>query len=181
MLSCQYSVEIAPTAEIIKDTGRLDSVPASFPAESDPYFPSETSPRGEQDLIPSNNVSPKSTLDFSADTVRFSVCGDERLASSESSLAIGYSRKAFINHSCHGMCYRKILRISYKDHFTNEEVCAKIQHAIGPHEDLLTIVMRRRLKLYGIVSPSPRGQWRTDRNGGKWLWSHVWCPNDPRG
>ena len=35
-------------------------------------------------------------------------------------------------------CYRKILRISYKKHVTNEEVCAKIQQAIGPHEDLLT-------------------------------------------
>ena len=35
--------------------------------------------------------------------------------------------------------YRKILRISYKDHVTNVEVCAKIQQAIGPHEDLLTI------------------------------------------
>ena len=28
--------------------------------------------------------------------------------------------------------YRKILRISYKDHVTNEEVRAKIQQAIGP-------------------------------------------------
>ena len=38
-------------------------------------------------------------------------------------------------------CYRKILRISYTDHVTNEEVRAKkIQQAIGPHEDLLTIV-----------------------------------------
>ena len=37
-------------------------------------------------------------------------------------------------------CYRKILLISYKDHVTNEEVCAKIQQAIGPHEDLLTII-----------------------------------------
>ena len=36
-------------------------------------------------------------------------------------------------------CYRKILRISNKDHFTNEEVRAKIQQAIVPHEDL-TIV-----------------------------------------
>ena len=36
--------------------------------------------------------------------------------------------------------YRKILHISYKDHVTNEEVCAKIQQALGPHEDLLTIV-----------------------------------------
>ena len=30
-------------------------------------------------------------------------------------------------------CYRKILRILYKDHVTNEEVRAKIQRAIGPH------------------------------------------------
>ena len=35
-------------------------------------------------------------------------------------------------------CYHKILHISYKDHVTNEEVCAKIQQAIGPHGDLLT-------------------------------------------
>ena len=34
-------------------------------------------------------------------------------------------------------CYRKILHISYKDHVTKEEVRAKIQQAIGPHEDLL--------------------------------------------
>ena len=40
-------------------------------------------------------------------------------------------------------CYRKILRILYKDHVTNEEVRVKIQQAIGPHEDLLTIVKRR--------------------------------------
>ena len=39
-------------------------------------------------------------------------------------------------------CYRKTLHISYKDHVTNEEVRAKIQQAIGPHEDLLTIVKR---------------------------------------
>ena len=37
-------------------------------------------------------------------------------------------------------CYHKILHISYKDHVTNKEVPAKIQHAIGPHEDLLMIV-----------------------------------------
>ena len=43
-------------------------------------------------------------------------------------------------------CYRKILRMSYKDHVTNEEVRAKIQQAIGPHEDLLTIVKRRKLQ-----------------------------------
>ena len=37
-------------------------------------------------------------------------------------------------------CYRKILRISYNDHVTSEEVRAKSQQAIGSHEDLLTIV-----------------------------------------
>ena len=41
-------------------------------------------------------------------------------------------------------CFRTILHISYKDHVTNEEVRAKIQRAIGPHEDLLTIVKRRK-------------------------------------
>ena len=25
-----------------------------------------------------------------------------------------------------------------------------------------------------------RGQWRTGKNGGNWLWNHLWCPNDPR-
>ena len=37
-------------------------------------------------------------------------------------------------------CYRKILHISYKDHVTNEEVLAKIQQAIGPHEDQTIVV-----------------------------------------
>ena len=48
-------------------------------------------------------------------------------------------------------CYRKILRLSYKDHVTNEEVRAKIQQAIGPHEDFMTIVKRHELKWYGHV------------------------------
>ena len=51
-------------------------------------------------------------------------------------------------------CCRKILHISYKDLVTNEEVRAKIQQAIGPHEDLLTIVKRRKLQWYGHVSRS---------------------------
>ena len=50
--------------------------------------------------------------------------------------------------------YRKILHISYKDHVTNNEVRAKIQQAIGPHEDLLTMVKRRKLQWYGHVSHS---------------------------
>ena len=51
-------------------------------------------------------------------------------------------------------CYRKILRVSYKDHVANEEVRAEIQQAIGPHEDLLTTVKRRKLQWYGHVSRS---------------------------
>ena len=51
-------------------------------------------------------------------------------------------------------CYRKILRISYKFHVTNEEVRAKIQQAIGPYEDLMTIAKRRKLQWYGHVSRS---------------------------
>ena len=51
-------------------------------------------------------------------------------------------------------CYRKILRISYKDHVINEEVRAKIQQAIGPHEEPLTIVQRRKLQWYSHVSRS---------------------------
>ena len=46
-------------------------------------------------------------------------------------------------------CYRKILRISYKDHVTYGEV-----RPIGPHEDLLTNVKRRKLQWYGHVSRS---------------------------
>ena len=50
--------------------------------------------------------------------------------------------------------YRKILYISYTDHLSNGKVLAKIQQAIGPHGDLLTIVKRRKLQWYGHVSRS---------------------------
>ena len=62
--------------------------------------------------------------------------------------------------------YRKILHISYKDHVTNEEVRAKIQQAIEPREDLLTIVKRRKLQWYGQVSRSS-GLAKTTVNGGR--------------
>ena len=51
-------------------------------------------------------------------------------------------------------CYRKILRISYKDHVTTEEVRTKTQQAIGPHEDILIIGKRRKLQWYGHISRS---------------------------
>ena len=87
--------------------------------------------------------------------------------------------------------YRKILRISYKDHVTNEEVGAKIQQAIGPHEDLLTTVKRHKLQWYGHVSRSSglakttlqdtvkgerrQGKQRTKANG------QAWSSPSPRG
>ena len=51
-------------------------------------------------------------------------------------------------------CYREILRTPHKDNVTNEEVWAKIQQAIRLHEDLLTIIKRRKLRWYGHVSHS---------------------------
>ena len=60
--------------------------------------------------------------------------------------------KAELQRSIQAMemrCYRKILRISYKDH-----VRAMIQQSIGPHEDLLAIVKRRKLQWYGHISRS---------------------------
>ena len=50
-------------------------------------------------------------------------------------------------------CYCKILHISYKDHVTNKEVHAKIQQAIGPHEDFLTIVKRRKTAVVRTCLP----------------------------
>ena len=51
-------------------------------------------------------------------------------------------------------CCRKLLGISYRDHITNEKVKARIGNAIGPYEDLLTSVKRRKLKWYGHVTRS---------------------------
>ena len=49
-------------------------------------------------------------------------------------------------------CYRNILRISYKDNVTDEDVLSRIQQAIGPHKDLQTIVNRCKLQWYGHVA-----------------------------
>ena len=46
-------------------------------------------------------------------------------------------------------CFRKLPGISYRDHTTKEEVKTRIGNAIGPYEDLLISVKRRKLKWYG--------------------------------
>ena len=37
---------------------------------------------------------------------------------------------------------------------TNEEVCSRIQNATGVHDDLLTMVKKRKLRWYGHISSS---------------------------
>ena len=46
-------------------------------------------------------------------------------------------------------CFRRLLGFSYRDHVTNEEVGNRIKQAVGPYEDLLTIVKKRKLRWYG--------------------------------
>ena len=52
------------------------------------------------------------------------------------------------------ICYRRLLKISFKDHVTKEEVRNRIQNAIGVHDDLLTMVKKRKLRWYGHISRS---------------------------
>ena len=43
-------------------------------------------------------------------------------------------------------CYRTLLKISYKDHVTNDEVRRKIQAAIGEYGELLILVQKQKLR-----------------------------------
>ena len=45
-------------------------------------------------------------------------------------------------------CYWRLLNISYKDHVTKEEVCRKIQAAIGEYDELLTLVKKGKLRCF---------------------------------
>ena len=67
--------------------------------------------------------------------------------------------------------YRKIQHVLCKYYVTNEEIRAKIEHAIGTHEDLQTIVKIRKLQWYGHVSrswslakPSCKAQWKGEED-----------------
>ena len=51
-------------------------------------------------------------------------------------------------------CFRRLLRISYKNHITNEEVRNRISEHIGQHEDLLTTIKKRIMKWYGHITKS---------------------------
>ena len=43
-------------------------------------------------------------------------------------------------HAFEMKCYQRLVNILYKDRVSNEEVCRKIQAAIGEYDELLTLV-----------------------------------------
>ena len=47
-----------------------------------------------------------------------------------------------------------LLGISYRDHITNNAVRDRIRQAIGPYDDIVTTVKKRKLKWFGHVSRS---------------------------
>ena len=49
-------------------------------------------------------------------------------------------------------CYRKILRVSYTEHRTNQDVREEIEAWAGPQEHLLSTVKRRKLLWFGHVT-----------------------------
>ena len=51
-------------------------------------------------------------------------------------------------------CYRRLLNILHKARVTNEEVCRKIQAAIGGYAESLTLVKKRKLRWFDHVSRS---------------------------
>ena len=52
-------------------------------------------------------------------------------------------------------CYRKLLGgITYLDRVTNDNVRRMIKEAMGPYDELLSIVKKRRLRWYGHVMRS---------------------------
>ncbi|GFO45693.1 UDP-glucuronosyltransferase 2a1-like [Plakobranchus ocellatus] len=56
------------------------------------------------------------------------------------------------------------------DHITNEEVRRRIENAIGPHVNFLTIVRQRKLKWYGHTTRSsglPKTIMQGTVNGGR--------------
>ena len=46
-------------------------------------------------------------------------------------------------------CYRKILRVSYREHRTNEDILEEITARTGKQEPLLSTVKRRKLSWFG--------------------------------
>ena len=64
--------------------------------------------------------------------------------------------------------YQRLLNISYKDHVTKEEVCRRIQAAIGEYDEFLTLVKKRKLRIVfaklAIVWPCFKVYWFSKDN-----------------
>ena len=54
--------------------------------------------------------------------------------------------------ACKTKCPRKLLRISYLEHKTNDWVRSKINFLVGPQEPLPATVKRRKLAWFGHVT-----------------------------
>ena len=51
-------------------------------------------------------------------------------------------------------CLRRLLNISYRDRITNIEVCNQVTKEIGPHSELLAMVIAKKLRWVGHVTRS---------------------------
>ena len=68
---------------------------------------------------------------------------------------------------------RKLLRISYLEHKTNDWVRNKISFLVGPGEPFLATVKRRKLARFGHVTPRQPPQHHPSEHLGGWAtpWS----------
>ena len=49
-------------------------------------------------------------------------------------------------------CFRKLLRISYREHRTNASVTSEVEDLVGKQEPLLATIKRRKLAWFGHVT-----------------------------
>ena len=67
-------------------------------------------------------------------------------------------------------CFRNLLGSSYRDHITNDAVRDRIRQPIGPYDDILITVKKRKLKWFGHVSRSAglaKTIWQETVQGGR--------------
>ena len=70
-------------------------------------------------------------------------------------------------------CMRKLLRISYLEHKTNDWVRSKINFLVGPQEPLLATVKRRKLSWFGACH-TPRQPLQNQPSGHLGGWATPW-------
>ena len=89
-------------------------------------------------------------------------------------------------------CYRRMLRVSYTEHRTNDDILNEIVARAGPQEPILTTVKRRKLTWFGhhtrhdslsktILQGTVEGQRRRGRQKKMWIdnvkdWTEMSLP-----